>query len=185
MNQPRQNINSVGRPGLDPGTLGLKEGSDQYLRSSDVEKVLNKGKTRLLTSASYSGIRLVRGIKRGILRKYLDLNIKAGARSAGRLHSTLTLGDSHGSKARPVEASSLDHPNKSANEYDAAHLASSTTPKLLITINEAANALSISRSKMYELLNSGAIHSVHIGRSRRIRVHDLKEYARRIQERLG
>ena len=45
----------------------LKEGSDQYLWSSNVEKVLNKRKTRLPTWAWVNGVRLVRGIKRGIL----------------------------------------------------------------------------------------------------------------------
>ena len=53
----------VGRPGLDPGTLGLKDGSGQFLRSHDVEKVLNNGETGSLASAWFSGVRIVRGIK--------------------------------------------------------------------------------------------------------------------------
>jgi excisionase family DNA binding protein len=42
--------------------------------------------------------------------------------------------------------------------------------KLLLTPEEAAAALGICRSKLYELLQAGVIESVHIGASRRITV---------------
>lgn len=48
--------------------------------------------------------------------------------------------------------------------------------KLLLTITEASQVLAISRSKFYGLLNSGHLPSVHIGRSRRIRMTDLEEF---------
>ena len=48
--------------------------------------------------------------------------------------------------------------------------------KLLLTITEASQLLAISRSKLYELLNSGNLPSVHIGRSRRIRMKDIEEF---------
>jgi excisionase family DNA binding protein len=48
--------------------------------------------------------------------------------------------------------------------------------KLLLTITEASQVLAISRSKFYDLLNSGHLPSVHIGRSRRIRLTDLEEF---------
>lgn len=48
--------------------------------------------------------------------------------------------------------------------------------KLLLTVPEAGAALSISRSKVYELLESGSIPSVYIGRSRRIRVSDVEDF---------
>ena len=48
--------------------------------------------------------------------------------------------------------------------------------KLLLTITEASQVLAISRSKLYELLNSGNLPSVHIGRSRRIRMKDIEEF---------
>lgn len=51
-----------------------------------------------------------------------------------------------------------------------------TPVKLLLTVNEASLVLSISRSKFYGLLNSGHLPSVHIGRSRRIRMRDLEEF---------
>jgi excisionase family DNA binding protein len=48
--------------------------------------------------------------------------------------------------------------------------------KLLLTVIEAGEVLSISRSKMYDLLNSGCLPSVHIGRSRRVRISDLEAF---------
>ena len=49
-------------------------------------------------------------------------------------------------------------------------------PKLLLTVPEAAEALSISRSKLYELLAARKIRSVHIDGSRRIPTDALNEY---------
>jgi len=51
-------------------------------------------------------------------------------------------------------------------------------PKLLLTVPEAGRALAISRSKMYDLLNSGDLPSVHIGRSRRVRVSDIEDFVK-------
>jgi excisionase family DNA binding protein len=48
--------------------------------------------------------------------------------------------------------------------------------KLLLTVTEASQVLAISRSKLYELLNSGHLPSVHIGRSRRIRMKDVEDF---------
>lgn len=48
--------------------------------------------------------------------------------------------------------------------------------KLLLTISETSQVLAISRSKLYELLSSGHLPSVHIGRSRRIRLRDIEEF---------
>jgi excisionase family DNA binding protein len=48
--------------------------------------------------------------------------------------------------------------------------------KLLLTLTEASEVLAISRSKLYELLNSGLLPSVHIGRSRRIRMKDVEDF---------
>ncbi|NNN08970.1 MAG: helix-turn-helix domain-containing protein [Acidimicrobiaceae bacterium] len=48
--------------------------------------------------------------------------------------------------------------------------------KLLLTVPEAGQALAISRSKVYELLESGSMPSVYIGRSRRIRVSDVEAF---------
>lgn len=48
--------------------------------------------------------------------------------------------------------------------------------KLLYRVPEVANYLSISRSKVYELLKSGDLPSVHIDRTRLVRRSDLELY---------
>jgi excisionase family DNA binding protein len=48
--------------------------------------------------------------------------------------------------------------------------------RLLLTIPEAAKALSISRSKLYQLIASGALPSVRIDGSRRIPMTSLTAY---------
>lgn len=49
-------------------------------------------------------------------------------------------------------------------------------PKLLMTIDEAAQVLSLSRSLMYDLLMSDQIISIKIGRVRRVPVSALTIY---------
>jgi excisionase family DNA binding protein len=48
--------------------------------------------------------------------------------------------------------------------------------KLLLRVPEAAESLSVSRAKVYELIRSGALPSVKIDGSRRIRLEDLRAY---------
>jgi excisionase family DNA binding protein len=48
--------------------------------------------------------------------------------------------------------------------------------KLLYRIPEVAEALSVSRSKVYELLKAGEIRSVRIDRTRLVRADDLRAY---------
>ena len=47
---------------------------------------------------------------------------------------------------------------------------------VLLTVEDAAQALALGRSKVYELVESGALRSVKIGRSRRIPVQALGEF---------
>lgn len=54
--------------------------------------------------------------------------------------------------------------------------------RLVYTIREAAHALRISRTKLYELLDSGAIESIHIGRSRKIPADALRTYLDHLRE---
>jgi excisionase family DNA binding protein len=49
-------------------------------------------------------------------------------------------------------------------------------PRLLLTVPEAARVLSISRSKLYELISSGALQSIKIDGARRIPVRALDAY---------
>lgn len=46
----------------------------------------------------------------------------------------------------------------------------------LYRVPEAAQLLGIGRTSVYALLKSGALRSVHVGRSRRIRSVDLDEF---------
>jgi excisionase family DNA binding protein len=48
---------------------------------------------------------------------------------------------------------------------------------ILLTPAQAASALGIGRSSLYELLAAGTIPSVKIGSSRRVRTADLRAYA--------
>lgn len=48
--------------------------------------------------------------------------------------------------------------------------------KLLYRIPEVAEHLNVSRSKVYELLKSGRLRSVHIDRTRLVRGADLEAY---------
>ena len=54
--------------------------------------------------------------------------------------------------------------------------------KLLFRIPEVAEHLSISRSKVYELLKSGELPSVHIDRTRLVRSRDLQAYVDALAE---
>ena len=48
--------------------------------------------------------------------------------------------------------------------------------KLLYRVPEVAEALNISRSKVYELLKAGHLKSVRIDRTRLIRAEDLRAF---------
>ncbi|MGH9070608.1 MAG: helix-turn-helix domain-containing protein [Acidimicrobiales bacterium] len=54
--------------------------------------------------------------------------------------------------------------------------------KLLLTVEEAAEALSVGRSKLYELLASGQLESVRVGGCRRVSVDSLIDFVGRLQQ---
>jgi excisionase family DNA binding protein len=56
-----------------------------------------------------------------------------------------------------------------------------STTRLLVRVEDAAGILSLSRSKVYELLAAGELQGVTIGRSRRIPVDCLREYVTRLR----
>jgi excisionase family DNA binding protein len=53
-------------------------------------------------------------------------------------------------------------------------------PKILLTPEQAAQALGIGRTKLYELLGTAELPSVRIGGSRRVSVDALTEFVRRL-----
>lgn len=54
--------------------------------------------------------------------------------------------------------------------------------KLLLTPEDAADLLSIGRSKLYELIGDGRLASVRIDASRRVPMSALVEFVERLQE---
>ena len=53
----------------------------------------------------------------------------------------------------------------------------------LVTLPDAARFLAVSRGSLYDLLTAGQLASVHIGRSRRIPMGELRRYIRERLER--
>ena len=51
--------------------------------------------------------------------------------------------------------------------------------KVLLTVEEAANAMSLGRTLVYDLVMRGHIASIKVGRTRRIPVSALHEYVSR------
>ncbi|PPH67650.1 helix-turn-helix domain-containing protein [Rathayibacter rathayi] len=54
--------------------------------------------------------------------------------------------------------------------------------KLMLTPEEVGDALGVGRSTVYDLLRLKKLPSVRIGRSRRVRVEDLRDYVNRLME---
>ncbi len=52
-------------------------------------------------------------------------------------------------------------------------------PRVMLSVEQAAKCLSVGRSTMYELINSGEIESVHIGRLHRVPADCLHEFVER------
>ena len=53
-------------------------------------------------------------------------------------------------------------------------------PKFLYTVEETAESLSIGRTAVYQLLNSGQLVSVHIGRARRVVHSSIEAYIEKL-----
>lgn len=53
--------------------------------------------------------------------------------------------------------------------------------RFLLTVSEAASLLGIGRSTLYELVASGDVESVTIGRSRRVPVEAVATYVERLR----
>lgn len=53
---------------------------------------------------------------------------------------------------------------------------------MLLTPEQAAKQLGIGRAKMFELLGTGAVKSVKIGRCRRVAIEDLGAYVQQLRQ---
>lgn len=58
-------------------------------------------------------------------------------------------------------------------------LGPSGTVRLLLRAEEGAESIGVSRAKFYQLLSSGEIRSIRIGRSRRIPISALQDWIAR------
>ena len=63
-----------------------------------------------------------------------------------------------------------------------APIVSAVSLTLLLTPEEAAKALRVGRSKVYDLIRSGALRSVKIGGSRRISATALAEFVAALEQ---
>lgn len=54
--------------------------------------------------------------------------------------------------------------------------------KLLLTVREAADCLSLSRSKVYELIMAGTLPSVRVDGARRIKADQLRDFVAALSE---
>jgi excisionase family DNA binding protein len=57
-----------------------------------------------------------------------------------------------------------------------------TSDRLLLTVEEAAARLGISRAYMWRLVSDGKVESIHVGRLRRIEPEALARYIARIRD---
>lgn len=57
-----------------------------------------------------------------------------------------------------------------------------TVPRLLLTPEQAADALGLGRSRVYELMRDRRLRSVKVGRSRRIPYTSLLDFVQHLEE---
>lgn len=75
-----------------------------------------------------------------------------------------------------ITATTTDRRQSGVTGSPVVNLTVQADERLLLTVVEAAHRLEISRSLLYELLASGQIQSIHVGRLRRIPTGALTEY---------
>lgn len=78
--------------------------------------------------------------------------------------------------------SSKDHAFAQSSVNGSAVEDGATTPKLLYRVPEVAEALSISRSRVYELINKDVLKSVRLGRNIRVPTHELDRFIAELSE---
>ena len=54
-----------------------------------------------------------------------------------------------------------------------------TDDRILLSVEDAAERLDIGRTMLYELIATGQIHTIHVGRLRKVPVEALREYVDR------
>ncbi len=72
--------------------------------------------------------------------------------------------------------------NKSGRPVESESKFNGGSQRILLTPEEAAKRLSVGRTTVYELISSGLLESVTIGRSRRIPTDALNEFVNRMRQ---
>lgn len=54
------------------------------------------------------------------------------------------------------------------------------TPRLMLTVEQAAEAIGVGRTTMFALIKTGEIQSVRIGRLRRVPADEIDAYTQRL-----
>lgn len=82
------------------------------------------------------------------------------------------------SARRPVPATTLQHATVASQSrpVEAPDAVINLRDRLLLTVEQAADRLSVSRSLMYELIGQGRVGSIRVGRLRRVPSEALTEY---------
>jgi integrase len=176
----------VGRPGLDSGALGFIEASEQFDLSGDAGFVRESKESGQVVSALPRDAATVRGIRRGISGDTIDVNltitILGSAADSIQINERSRDGTEKIGGAKRDVTSNQVRTGLGNTVFETIGNASMncqpvpSSDKLLLTIHEAARLLAISRSKVYDLLNSDDLTSIYIGRSRRIRMSDLETF---------
>lgn len=76
--------------------------------------------------------------------------------------------------AHPIEAATAPHAG------DSSRSSNTPTESLVLTVEETADLLKVGRTTVYDLLRSGQLNSIMIGRLRRVRHTELIAYLDRI-----
>ena len=61
----------------------------------------------------------------------------------------------------------------------------SPTPRVLLTVEDAADRLSIGRTTMYALIKAGHVNTVRVGNLRRVPAEALDDYVHQLRQRQG
>ncbi len=83
-------------------------------------------------------------------------------------------------QASPVRRIEVDAESRRPAYWRPVERKETVVEKLLLTAEEAAQALGVGRTRVYELMAGGVLTSVKIGASRRVPVDALREYVARL-----
>ena len=81
---------------------------------------------------------------------------------------------------QPAELSDQTTTGRPVSAMDGTYQRAGQSPRLLLTVEEAADRIGICRSNMFKLIRQGDVKSVKVGRLRRITPAALEDYVRQL-----